>query len=221
MAADASAETITIEIPEGTVHGDLRIPPNPAGVVIFAHGTGSSRLSPRNRSVAAALERGGFATLLMDLLTDVEEQIDTTSAQYKYRFDIPRLAKRVGIATEWTFGHDEVGGLPIGYFGASTGAAAALIAASEPTSDVRAIVSRGGRPDLAGTALAQVKAPTMLIVGGADYGVLELNQRARDQMTCDVRLELVPGATHLFEEPGTLAQAAQLACDWFTMHLTS
>ena len=204
-----------VRIPAGdvTLSGDLVAPPDARGIVLFAHGSGSSRLSPRNRHVAAILRQGGLATLLMDLLTRDEEAVDARTAHL--RFDIGFLAGRLGAATEWLQKKPETRALPLGYFGASTGAAAALVAAAARPEAVRAIVSRGGRPDLAGSALARVQAPTLLIVGGDDYAVIEMNREALAQLTAEAKLEIVPGATHLFEEPGTLDEVARLARAWF------
>jgi putative phosphoribosyl transferase len=193
--------------------GRLTVPRNPLGVVLFAHGSGSSRHSPRNRYVATRLQQAGLGTLLFDLLTTEEE------GRRDAVFDIDLLAARLTEATSWLRRHPAGRGLPLGYFGASTGAAAALRAAAVPHADVGAVVSRGGRPDLAGSRLGDVRAPTLLIVGGADEMVLELNRRAQRDLRCENRLAVVPGATHLFEEPGTLARAAELARDWFTDHL--
>ncbi len=195
------------------VPGDLTIPQNPRGIVAFAHGSGSSRLSPRNRQVAQALNHDGFATLLFDLLTP-EEELDRANV-----FDIPLLGRRLAAATGWLRHRPEITNLPLGYFGASTGAAAALIAAAELGHQVSAVVSRGGRPDLAAGRLADVVAPTLLIVGGLDTEVLELNRQAQRQLRCASDLEIVMGATHLFEEPGTLEAVARLASDWFARHL--
>lgn len=204
-----------VRIPDGddVLNGDLQVPAGASGLVIFAHGSGSSRFSTRNRRVAEFLNRGQLATLLLDLLTPAEERVDVRTSEY--RFDIPLLGRRVVAATDWAASHPAVRELPIGYFGASTGAAAALIAAAErPTAG--AVVSRGGRPDLAGGALARVRTPTLLIVGGNDEPVIELNQIAMRQMSGEVELAIVPHATHLFEEPGTLEEAQRLALDWFT-----
>ena len=198
--------------------GTLAIPVGAQGIVLFAHGSGSSRLSPRNRAVAQALGDGGLATLLMDLLTVDEERIDRITAHL--RFDIALLAQRLVGATDWLLGNPETQGLRIGYFGASTGAAAALVAAAERPLAIAAIVSRGGRPDLAAAALEQTRAPTLLIVGGHDDEVIRLNQSALARLTCEKRLTIVAGATHLFEEPGALEQVAQLARDWFIHYLT-
>jgi pimeloyl-ACP methyl ester carboxylesterase len=195
---------------------DLHLPENARGLVIFAHGSGSSRFSSRNRQVADYLNTGHYATLLLDLLTQAEERIDVRTAEF--RFDIPRLGRRVIAATEWAMSHPVVSELPIGYFGASTGAAAALIAAAELAA-VRAVVSRGGRPDLAGDALPSVQAPTLLIVGGDDEPVIEMNENALRRMRAPVELAIVPGATHLFEEPGTLEEVERLAVDWLNRHV--
>ncbi len=208
-----------VEVPVGAtrLNADLRVPAGAHGLVIFAHGTGSSRFSTRNRQVADFLGEQHFATLLLDLLTSQEEAVDVSTAEY--RFDIARLGPRVSAAADWAGTRTDVRALPIGCFGASTGAAAALIAAAERPSTIAAVVSRGGRPDLAGDALARVKAPTLLIVGGHDEPVIELNREAMRQMRAHVELEIVPGATHLFEEPGTLEQVASLAAGWFTRYL--
>jgi putative phosphoribosyl transferase len=187
--------------------------------VLFAHGSGSSRFSPRNQFVARVLRKGGLATLLIDLLTSEEEKIDRRTRHL--RFDINLLAGRLVGATDWLSQHPDTRDLHIGHFGASTGAAAALIAATERADVVEAIVSRGGRPDLAGPVLSQVEAPTLLIVGGNDIPVIELNQQALAQLRTEKKLEIVPGATHLFEEPGALEQVAQLARQWFQRYLTS
>jgi dienelactone hydrolase len=199
------------------LEGTLALPPSASGVVLFAHGSGSSRFSPRNRYVAGVLQAGGIATLLIDLLTREEEAVDARTGHL--RFDIDLLATRLIGATEWLRDHAPTHTLKIGYFGASTGAGAALVAAAAHPGWVAAIVSRGGRPDLAGPALAQVRAPTLLIVGGHDAPVIDLNRAALRQLGCEKHLEIVPGATHLFEEPGTLETAARLARDWFTRHL--
>lgn len=208
-----------VQIPEGMhrLDADLRWPEQAKGLVIFAHGSGSSRHSSRNKLVAEALDGAGFATLLLDLLTREEEAVDVRTLEY--RFDIPRLGRRVVAAADWTLEQQGLRDLPIGYFGASTGAAAALIAAAERPQISSAVISRGGRPDLAGAALPRVKAPTLLIVGGDDEPVIELNEQAMRQMRADVKLEIVPGATHLFEEPGTLEEVCRLAIDWFNTHL--
>jgi len=209
-----------VRIPAGdvTLFGDLGAPRDARGIVLFAHGSGSSRLSPRNRHVAALLRQGGLATVLLDLLTRDEEAVDARTAHL--RFDIGFLAGRLVAATEWLQAQAATRDLPLGYFGASTGAAAALVAAAERPQAVRAIVSRGGRPDLAGPALARVKAPTLLIVGGDDSPVIQMNREALAQLTAEAKLEIVPGATHLFEEPGTLDEVARLARAWFQRWLT-
>ncbi|HXG12824.1 MAG TPA: dienelactone hydrolase family protein [Gemmataceae bacterium] len=200
-----------------TVEGNLGLPERARGVVLFAHGSGSSRHSPRNRFVARVLREAGLATLLIDLLTADEEAVDQYTAQL--RFDIGLLAQRLVGATDWLLQNRETAGLPIGYFGASTGAAAALVAAAERPDAVAAIVSRGGRPDLAGPALSRVRAPTLLIVGGNDIPVIGLNEEALAQLTTEKRLVIVPGASHLFEEPGALEEVARLAADWFGRYL--
>jgi dienelactone hydrolase len=208
---------VRISIGPVTLEGSLGLPAGARGVVLFAHGSGSGRHSPRNRQVARLLNESGLATLLMDLLTPDEEAIDLQTA--RLRFDTGLLAGRVVGATDWLTQQPDTRGLRVGTFGASTGAAAALIAAAERAEIVGAVVSRGGRPDLAGPALERVRAPTLLIVGGNDAPVIELNRAALAQLRCETRLEIVPGATHLFEEPGTLDKVARLARDWFTRHL--
>ena len=200
-----------------TLEGNLTLPAGARGVVLFAHGSGSSRLSPRNRYVARLLNEGKLATLLIDLLTADEAVIDVQSAHL--RFDIGLLAERLIGATDWLTEYPDSRHLRVGYFGASTGAAAALVAAAERPRVVGAIVSRGGRPDLAGPALARVQAPTLLIVGGDDAPVIELNRQAFTQLRGEKRLAIIPGATHLFEEPGALEQVAWLAREWFESHL--
>jgi len=209
-----------VEIPAGSVklHADLHAPRGPVGLVIFAHGSGSSRFSARNRQVAETLQMRGYATLLLDLLTRQEEAVDVQNA--RYRFDIPRLGSRVRAAAEWTQTVAGIRDLPVGYFGASTGAAAALVAAAERPDLVHAVVSRGGRPDLADDALARVRAPTLLIVGGADRDVLNLNREAMRRMLAHVEVHVVNGATHLFEEPGTLEEVERVAGEWFDRYLT-
>lgn len=207
---------ITIAVDAGNVGGTLGTPPGAHGLIVFAHGSGSSRHSPRNRFVAASLNDRGFATLLMDLLTQDEEEIDNASASL--RFDISLLARRVVLATEWCKKQRTLTNMPIGYFGASTGAGAALVAAAG-RKDIGAIVSRGGRPDLAGEALAQVQAPTLLIAGERDPVVIDLNRRAASQMRAHCEIAIVPGAGHLFEQSGTLEQVARLAQDWFVRYL--
>ena len=198
------------------LNGDLAVPTACRGVVVFAHGSGSGRHSPRNRAVAASLQQAGFATLLMDLLTADEEATDRHTAHL--RFDIELLARRLDAATDWLAKQPGTSSLCIGYFGASTGAAAALIAAAR-NDRVHAIVSRGGRPDLAGSLLPAVKAPTLLIVGGEDGPVIALNQSALHTLRCPKQLVIVPGATHLFEEPGALEQVMTLAAQWFEHYL--
>jgi pimeloyl-ACP methyl ester carboxylesterase len=202
-----------------TLEGNLSLPEEPKGVVVFVHGSGSSRHSPRNQYVAQVLQEGRLATLLFDLLTAEEEQVDLYTR--RLRFDIDLLARRTVGAVDWLQQQPDAQDLPVGLFGASTGAAAALIAASLRTQVVRAVVSRGGRPDLAGPALPRVKCPVLLIVGGLDAVVIDLNKRALALMPPNIekKLVIVPGATHLFEEPGTLEQAARLARDWFRKYL--
>jgi dienelactone hydrolase len=200
------------------LHGDLTIPKNAEGIVLFAHGSGSSRHSPRNKYVAQVLQKAGLATLLIDLLTEEEEKVDDYTAHL--RFDIGLLAKRLAGATNWATKNPDTNNLIMGYFGASTGAAAALVAAVDCPDIIKAIVSRGGRPDLAGSMLPRVKAPTLLIVGGNDSQVIEMNEEALNLLKIEKKLVIVPGATHLFEEPGTLEEVARLAADWFVNHLT-
>lgn len=205
-----------VKIPAGRVmlEGALAIPEGATVLVLFVHGSGSSRHSPRNKFVAQTLNHAGLATLLFDLLTREEEAVDAQTAQH--RFDISLLAERLVHATQWARLDSSTGDLRLGYFGSSTGGGAALVAAAELARNVGAVVSRGGRPDLAGDALPHVQAPTLLIVGGEDDVVIRLNEEARDRMHCQVKLEIIPGATHLFEEPGALEQVAQLAADWFS-----
>jgi putative phosphoribosyl transferase len=210
-------ESISIDVEKGRIGADLRVPDNATGLVVFAHGSGSSRFSSRNRSVAGHLESNGFATLLLDLLTPEEDAVDVYTRAF--RFDIARLGRRIVRATDWAKDRQDIRALPLGYFGASTGAAAALIGAAARPELVRAVVSRGGRPDLADTALPRVVAPTLLIVGGDDEPVIQMNRDAMRRMTAPVELQIVPGATHLFEEPGTLGQVMDLATGWFTRHL--
>ncbi|GLU35788.1 alpha/beta family hydrolase [Trinickia caryophylli] len=197
--------------------GMLTVPERAVGVVAFAHGSGSSRLSPRNRDVAGVLQQAGLATLLFDLLTAEEYRHDVFSAEY--RFNIPLLSRRLSVAIDWLRQDSATAALPLGLFGASTGAAAALCAAATKGETVRAVVSRGGRPDLAREALAQVNAPTLLIVGEFDPDVIRLNEQAAAQLHCEHKIEIVPGATHLFEEPGTLETVSVLAANWFVSHL--
>ncbi|MGH7623871.1 MAG: dienelactone hydrolase family protein [Gemmatimonadaceae bacterium] len=215
----ATEHPVRIAIDGIVLDGELAIPPLARGIVVFAHGSGSSRKSPRNRFVARELARSSFGTLLLDLLSREEEQLDAATGAL--RFDIPFLANRLSAATDWVVAEPALRSLPIGYFGASTGAAAALVAASHRREEIRAIVSRGGRPDLAGSALRRVRCPVLLIVGSADVGVLELNRDALAQLGGPKALELVPRATHLFEEPGALEDVAQLARSWFDQHLPS
>jgi putative phosphoribosyl transferase len=213
----AARRHIRVPVPGGELCGDLALPEAALGIVVFAHGSGSSRLSPRNQWVARQLESANLGTLLFDLLTQEEEAVDARTGTL--RFNIPFLAERLVHVTDLV--RDDVVGpdAKLGYFGASTGAAAALVAAAERPAGVQVIVSRGGRPDLAGAALASVRAPTLLIVGGADREVLALNTEALAQLTCPKELQVVPRATHLFEEPGALEEVARLATGWFTRHL--
>ena len=197
--------------------GKLDVPKGASGLVFFAHGSGSSRHSPRNQFVARTLNDAGLATLLFDLLRQEEEAIDMQTREL--RFNIQLLAERLIQATKWAKQQPETCDLQIGYFGSSTGGAAALLTAAHVLQDASAVVSRGGRPDLAGEALPKVQAPTLLIVGGNDGIVIELNEQARDKMHCEVKLEIIPGATHLFEEPGALEKVGRLASDWFLLHL--
>jgi pimeloyl-ACP methyl ester carboxylesterase len=216
-----ATKDLVVRMPIGrvTLEGNLNIPQGARGIVLFAHGSGSSRHSPRNRHVARILQEARFATLLLDLLTPDEEEIDSITAQL--RFDIGLLAERLIGATEWLAADPLTRPFRTGYFGASTGAAAALIAAAELPARVGAVVSRGGRPDLAGAALERVQAATLLIVGGNDVQVIELNRRALAQLRCEKQLVIVPGATHLFEEAGALDEVARLARDWFDGHLAA
>ncbi len=216
---DPVSREIHFDLPAGRIEGTLTLPDRARGIVLFAHGSGSSRFSPRNRYVAEVLQRAGIGTLLMDLLTREEDAIDEHTAQY--RFDIGRLSNRLMEAIDWLGQQPSTRDLPLGLFGASTGAAAALQAAAARPDRVRAVVSRGGRPDLAGEALAHVQAPTLLIVGANDEPVIPLNESARQQVQAPAQLVLVPGATHLFEEPGTLDEAARLAREWFAQHLSA
>lgn len=218
MPGEALNEAVRIPIGEVAVDADLHLPDRAAGLVVFAHGSGSSRFSRRNRAVADALESSGFGTLLLDLLTPDEESVDERTREY--RFDIEMLGERVVGAIDWMRTRADLRDLPIAVFGASTGAAAALIAAAERPDAVRAVISRGGRPDLADRALPNVQAPTLLIVGGDDEPVIEMNRDAMRQMRAPVELEIVPGATHLFEERGALEQVITLAADWCRRHLS-
>jgi len=217
---DGTEREVAISVGQVTLEGTLGLPRNAAGVVLFAHGSGSSRFSPRNRYVADVLRSHGIATVLFDLLTREEESVDQRSGQL--RFDIELLARRLGGATRHVLDIPELQGLALGYFGASTGAGAALVAAAELQDAVSAVVSRGGRPDLARQALALVRAATLLIVGGNDEPVIEMNRLALAQLgACEKQLVIVPGATHLFEEPGTLEEVSRLAADWFSRYLGS
>ena len=213
----ARPRPVEVSAGEVTLHGDLTVPEGARGLVLFAHGSGSSRHSPRNRFVAEGLRTEGIATLLLDLLTEEEDRIDRVAREL--RFDIDLLAGRLTGPMGWLASRSETGEMPVGLFGASTGAAAALVAAARQPERVRAVVSRGGRPDLAGDALPGVRAPTLLIVGGEDRAVIGMNEEAQRAMTAETRLEIVPGASHLFEEPGTLEQVVDLARTWFTGRL--
>lgn len=209
--------SVQVRAGEVILEGTLVVPASASGIVLFAHGSGSSRHSPRNRSVAGVLQTGGLATLLIDLLTPEEEAVDLRTAHL--RFDIGLLAERLVGASDWLAEQPPTHDLRLGYFGASTGGGAALVAAAERPQTVHAVVSRGGRPDLAGAALPRVLAPTLLIVGERDLPVIEMNEAALARLDCFKRLEIVPGATHLFEEPGTLEEVARLARDWFERYL--
>lgn len=209
---------VKVKAGETQLDGNLSVPDHARGLVVFAHGSGSSRFSSRNRYVANVLNEAGLATLLFDLLTDAEESIDQRTGEL--RFDIDLLSERMNATIDWLADQDAVADLPIGLFGSSTGAAAALNAAANRPQRVAAVVSRGGRPDLALEALPRVKAPTLLIVGGNDTVVIEMNQQAADKLEAPHKLHIVPGATHLFEEPGKLEQVARLACDWFIRHFS-
>ena len=217
MGSTGEERLVRIEAGSVLLEGNLSLPEGARGIVLFAHGSGSSRLSPRNRHVAKLLNQARLATLLVDLLSPEEEAIDLRTAQL--RFNIGLLAERLVGITDWLVKEPDTQPLRIGYFGASTGAAAALVAAAERPKMVRAVVSRGGRPDLAGPALAHVEAPTLLIVGGNDLLVIELNRAALVQLRSEKRLVIVPGATHLFEEPGALDEVARLAREWFERYL--
>lgn len=214
---DQLERTITLSADHVTLEGTLGVPPNALGIVLFAHGSGSSRFSPRNRYVARVLRDAGLATLLLDLLSPSEERVDDITREL--RFDIAMLGRRLVSAIDWLADNEDTANLAVGLFGASTGGGAALVAAAERPTRVRAVVSRGGRPDLAGDSLPMVEAPTLLVVGGRDDVVIDLNERARDHMRASVRLDIVPGATHLFEEPGTLESVAERARDWFVRYL--
>jgi len=217
MAAVMSGREVMVTSDSVTLRGLLGVPKNARGVVLFAHGSGSGRLSSRNNFVARSLQDAGLATLLIDLLSEEEERVDAGTGHL--RFDIAFLAKRLEAATTWLSNAADTESLDVGYFGASTGAAAALVAAAEMPDNVAAVVSRGGRPDLAGERLADVKAPTLLIVGSRDVPVIPLNEDAYAQLRCAKKLEIVPGASHLFEEPGTLEVVSRLASSWFLRYL--
>jgi dienelactone hydrolase len=210
---------VQIQADHALLSGNLTIPENAVALVLFAHGSGSSRHSPRNQFVARTLNSAGLGTLLFDLLTPEEEALDIYTREHRFNIDL--LAERLLHATKWARLQEKTRDLRVGYFGSSTGGAAALVAAAELPQDAGAVVSRGGRPDLAGDALPKVQAPTLLIVGGNDDVVIELNEMARDHMRCEVKLDIIPGATHLFEELGALEQVAKLASDWFLLHLSS
>lgn len=210
---------VRIQVAGVALDGDLVLPPGATGIVLFAHGSGSSRMSSRNRHVARALQEAGLGTLLMDLLTREEETADARMAHL--RFDIPLLAQRLIAAVDWLQQQADTSHAVIACFGASTGAGAALVAAAERPASIAAVVSRGGRPDLAGEALARVMVPVLLIVGGHDEPVIEMNRAAMRKMKCEVELQIVPRATHLFEEPGALEEVGRLAADWFARHLRS
>ena len=211
-------EVVVIPVGKATIEGNLVIPIGARGVVLFAHGSGSGRFSPRNQYVAKVLNEAGIGTLLIDLLTKEEEEIDTATGEF--RFDIGLLSQRLEVATEWLKQNPATKSLAIGYYGASTGAAAALIAATKFPKDVKTVVSRGGRPDLAMQHLQKVKVPSLFIVGEKDTVVIDLNKKAMEQVPAEKKLEIVPGATHLFEEPGKLEEVAKLSADWFLAHLS-
>jgi putative phosphoribosyl transferase len=217
MMEGAGEGPVCIEAGPVILEGNLVLPPEPRGVVIFAHGSGSSRFSPRNRFVASRLQAAGLGTLLVDLLTPEEEVVDRQTRQF--RFDLPRVAERLVHLVDWVRAHPATRTRRVGLFGASTGGGAALIAAALRPDQVGAVVSRGGRPDLAGDALPRVEAPTLLLVGGRDEPVIELNREAMARLRAPCVLEIVPGATHLFEEPGTLEEVARQAAEWFVEHL--
>ncbi len=217
MKSATSESEAKISAGKAIIIGNLTVPPNAKGVVLFAHGSGSGRFSPRNTMVAREINKAGIATLLIDLLTEQEEAEDEFTG--KFRFDIDLLASRLIFATDWLTKNPNTTSMAIGYFGASTGAAAALIAAAKKPEQIKAVVSRGGRPDLSAENLSRVKAPTLLIVGGDDIEVLQLNLEALEQLRSEKKLTIVPGATHLFEEPGKLEQVAKLAIDWFSKYL--
>ncbi|HET6427911.1 MAG TPA: dienelactone hydrolase family protein [Phycisphaerae bacterium] len=216
--AQSNVTAVQVQAGDAVLAGDRAVPEEAVGIVVFAHGSGSSRHSPRNRFVAGHLNGRGLATLLLDLLTEREDAEDQYTRAW--RFDIPLLARRLELAVESVTSAPATRDLPVGLFGSSTGAAAALIAAADQPGSVRAVVSRGGRPDLAAEALGEVRCPTLLIVGGNDEGVIELNRQAMERMGCEKRLEIVPDATHLFEEPGALEAVADLAAEWFRQKLS-
>ncbi|MGY1718561.1 MULTISPECIES: dienelactone hydrolase family protein [unclassified Blastococcus] len=221
MPADEGApgfqEDVVVDVPGAALRADLVGPADPRGVVVFAHGSGSSRRSPRNQQVAEGLHAAGYATVLLDLLTLAEEEVDARTREH--RFDIPLLAGRLTGAVDWLLGRPGLATLPVATFGASTGAAAALITAAERPERVRAVISRGGRPDLAGSALDQVRAPVLLVVGGADAQVVELNRQAAARLTVDHEVAIIPGATHLFPEPGALEQVIDRSAAWLSTWL--
>jgi putative phosphoribosyl transferase len=217
MPKQAAHESVRVDLGVAAIDGDLRVPDRAAGLVVFAHGSGSSRFSRRNRAVAGVLEDAGFGTVLLDLLTHAEESIDERTREY--RFDVDLLGRRVVGATDWLQARPDLHRLPIALFGASTGAAAVLIAAAARPEFVRAVISRGGRPDLAEDALPRVQAPTLLIVGGRDEPVIEMNREAMDRMEAHAELKIIPAATHLFEEPGALEQVGRLAVAWCRRYL--
>ncbi|HJX37191.1 MAG TPA: alpha/beta family hydrolase [Anaerolineae bacterium] len=218
-AEGAGGAEVTMQVNSITLAGILAVPKEAQGIVLFAHGGGSGRHSPRNQLVASLLQQGGLATLLIDLLTLQEEAVDLRTREH--RFNIPLLADRLVGTTDWLLDREDAAALRVGYFGSSTGAAAALIAAAERPQAASAVVSRGGRVDLAADALARVRAPTLLIVGGNDHTVINLNRQAMGLLKAPTELEIIPGAGHLFEEPGALEKVAHLARDWFQRHLTS
>jgi len=213
----STGREVVLTLEDARLGGDLNVPQNALGLVLFAHGSGSSRHSNRNQFVARILREMGIGTLLFDLLTDEEEQADSRTRQF--RFDIPFLARRLVGATRWALSESPARDLHLGYFGASTGAAAAIVAAAELRESIRVAVSRGGRPDLAGSALEEIQAPTLLLIGANDEQVLALNEGAYNRLSCPKALRVIPGASHLFEEPGTLDQVAKLASEWFAEHL--
>jgi putative phosphoribosyl transferase len=218
MNDDKNAGLVNVALDDATLEGNLLMPPQAKGIVLFAHGSGSSRFSSRNRFVAEALRDGGLGTLLIDLLTAEEERVDDVTAEL--RFDIAMLARRLSGTVDWMRRQPSIATANIGLFGASTGGGAALVAAAQKPDDIHAVVSRGGRPDLADAALPHVQAPTLLIVGGDDVPVIGMNRLAFARLHCEKKMEIVPGASHLFEEPGTLERVAELARDWFQRYLT-